>query len=73
MFAKYKKMMWYLNRSFILGCRHNQMSKKRCQMTEKKVKIGEISMFYHLKPWQSWQVVPFSFIWMLRKSNKKFI
>jgi hypothetical protein len=30
-------------------------------------------MFYHLEPWQSWQVGPFSFIWMLRNSNKKSI
>jgi hypothetical protein len=29
----------------------------------KIIKIGKIFMFYHFKPsWQSWQVVPFSFI-----------
>jgi len=26
---------------------------------KKIIKIKEIFMFYHLKPWQSWQVVPF--------------
>jgi hypothetical protein len=28
----------------------------------KIIKTGEIFMFYHLKPWHSWQVGPFSFI-----------
>ncbi len=28
-------------------------------------------MFYHLKPWQSWQVVGFSFIWILKKIQTK--
>jgi len=30
-------------------------------------------MFYHLKPWQSWRVVPFSFIWMSKNSNQKYV
>jgi hypothetical protein len=29
---------------------------------QKKIKIREIFIFYHLKPWKSWQVVVFSFI-----------
>jgi len=31
-------------------------------MTEKNIKIEKTFMLYHLKPWQLWQVVPFSFI-----------
>jgi hypothetical protein len=30
-------------------------------------------MFFHLNPWKSWQVIAFSFMWMLRNSNKKSI
>jgi hypothetical protein len=28
-------------------------------------------MFYCLKPWQSWQIVPFSYIWMLKEFKQK--
>ncbi len=27
-------------------------------------------MFYHLKPWQSWKIGPFSFIWMSKIQTK---
>lgn len=33
------------------GCSHNQTSHKGCLMTKKKVKFGEIFVFYYLKPW----------------------
>ncbi len=46
---------------FTHGCSHNKTSQKGCQRALKTIKIGEIFMFYHLKPWYSWQVVPFSF------------
>jgi hypothetical protein len=39
-----------------------KQAKKDLRCTLKIVKIGEIFMFYHLEPWQSWQVGPFSFI-----------
>jgi hypothetical protein len=38
---------------------------------KKKSKLEKIFMFYHLKSWQSWQVVSLSFIWMLENSDKK--
>jgi hypothetical protein len=37
-------------------------AKKDVRWALKTMKIKEIFMFYHLKPWQSWQVGPFSFI-----------
>jgi len=39
-----------------------KQNKKDVRWALKIVKIGEIFMFYHLKPLQSWQVGPFSFI-----------
>jgi hypothetical protein len=39
-----------------------QQAKRVLDHKEKKFKIREIFMFYHLKPWKSWQVVVFSFI-----------
>jgi hypothetical protein len=39
-----------------------KQTKKDVRKALKIVKIGEIFMFYHLKPWQSWQVGFFSFI-----------
>jgi hypothetical protein len=37
---------------------------KRAKKEQRKtIKFEKIFiLFYHLKPWQSWQVVPFSFI-----------
>jgi hypothetical protein len=55
------------------GCNHNSTSKKCIWPQKKTFKIREIFMFYHLKPWKSWQVVVFSFIWMSKNSNQKFI
>jgi hypothetical protein len=37
-------------------------AKKDVKWQRKIIKIEKIFMFYHLKPWQSWQVVPFLFI-----------
>ncbi len=48
-------------------------SQKDVTWHPKIIKIEEMYMFYHLNPWQSWQVGPFSFIRMLKNSTKKFI
>jgi hypothetical protein len=37
-----------------------KQTKKDVRWAFKILNIGEIFMFYHLKPWQSWQVGPFS-------------
>jgi hypothetical protein len=40
-----------------------KQAKKGVGQQRKTIKIGKIFiLFYYLKPWQSWQVVPFSFI-----------
>jgi hypothetical protein len=48
-------------------------AKKDVKWALKTIKIGKIFIFYHLKLWQSWQVGPFSFIWISRNSNQKCI
>jgi hypothetical protein len=35
------------------GCNHIQTSHKGCLTTKERVKIGEIFVFYYLKPWRS--------------------
>jgi hypothetical protein len=32
------------------------MSQERHQIAPKKIKIRQIFMFYHLKPWKSWKL-----------------
>jgi hypothetical protein len=44
------------------GCSHNPMSQKRHHIAKKKKQNWKNIYVYHLKPWQSWQVVAFSFI-----------
>ncbi len=41
-----------------------KQARKDVKWALKIIKIEEIFMFYHLKPWQSWQVGPFSFVRM---------
>jgi len=41
------------------GCSHNKTNQKGCQMAKKNSQNRNIFMFYHLKSWQSWQVVLF--------------
>ncbi len=55
-----------------MGAATIQRAQKGVKLQRKKIKIGQIFMFCHLKSWQSWQVV-FSFIWMSMNSNKKSI
>jgi L-asparagine transporter-like permease len=50
-----------------------KQTKNNVRWVLKIVKIGEIFMFYHLKPWQSWQVIHFSFTRILMNSNQKSI
>jgi len=63
----------FINDLTSIRCTHNPTSQKIHQTIEKKIKIREIFMFFHLKPWKPWQVVACSFIWMLRNSNQKSI
>jgi hypothetical protein len=60
-------------RQFNMGVVTIKKAKNDVGWWKKPVKIGEIFMFYYLKPWQSCQVVSFSFIYMLRSSNRKSI
>ncbi len=53
------------------GCTHNPMNEKGVKLQTKPVKIKEMFMFRHLKPWQSWQDFACSFICMSKNSNKK--
>jgi hypothetical protein len=50
-----------------------KQTKKDVKWAFKIINIGKIFMFYHLKPWQSWQVGPFPFIQMSRNSNQESI
>ncbi len=47
------------------------MNEKGVKLQTKPVKIKEMFMFRHLKPWQSWQDFACSFICMSKNSNKK--
>jgi hypothetical protein len=46
----------------LMGVVRVQLAKKNIKVQIKQVKIKEISMFFHLKPWQSWQVIAYSYI-----------
>jgi hypothetical protein len=46
----------------LVGAITIKQAKKDVKWALKIVKIEETFMFYHLKPWQSWQIDPFLFI-----------
>jgi hypothetical protein len=60
-------------RQFSMGVIIIKGAKNDVEWWKNLVKIGEILMFYYLKPWQSWQVVSFSFICMLRSLKQQSI
>ncbi len=47
---------------FLTGVITIKQAKKCVKRQGKAIKIGKMFMFYCLKPWQSWQIVPFSYI-----------
>jgi len=57
-----ESIIFYYWSNNTLGVVTVKQTKKDVIWALKIVKIGKIFMFYHLKPWQSWQVGPSSFI-----------
>jgi hypothetical protein len=45
-----------------MGVVRVQLAKKSIEAQIKQVKIKEMFMFFHLKPWQSWQAITYSYI-----------